>query len=74
MHKVGYSGQRYEITVFDRDKDQRIVVGWAQRPSTERALKALELRPGWIDAQCEDIGDERLRRDQGQGEGGHVRY
>src|SRR5689334_25301932 len=37
-HPVGDKGQRYEVTVFDTGKNERIVVGWTNDAATARSM------------------------------------
>lgn len=54
-HPVGDRGQQYEITVFDAEKGERIVIGWSNdEEHCQRACKSLVTRPGWSDAKYRD--------------------
>jgi hypothetical protein len=52
---VGDRGQRYEVTVYDETKDERIVIGWSDDPQAASIMSnAAELRPSWRWAQVRD--------------------
>jgi hypothetical protein len=54
-HAVGDRGQRYEITVFDSQKGERIVFGWAEtEESAYRMGFAAIARPSWKDFEVRD--------------------
>ena len=47
-HVVGDRGQRYEVSVFDENMNQRVIVGWSDdaQQASEMASSA-ERRPSW---------------------------
>lgn len=52
---VGDRGQRYEVTVFDDNKNERIVIGWSDDPKIASDMgTAAESRPSWKFAQVRD--------------------
>lgn len=52
---VGDRGQRYEVTVYDETKEERIVIGWSDDGKTASDMSnAAELRPSWRWAQVRD--------------------
>lgn len=52
---IGDRGQRYEVSVFDEGQNKRIVLGWADNPTTAAKMAtAAELRPSWTFAQVRD--------------------
>lgn len=54
-HAVGDRGQRYEITVFDDNLGQRVVVGWTDDASeAARMGTSAEVRPSWNFSQVWD--------------------
>lgn len=53
-HEVGDRGKRYEITVFDIDKGRRTVIAWQESEPTDKLLRSLETRPGWVLAESRD--------------------
>lgn len=54
-HAVGDRGQRYEVTVFDEVKNERIVIGWSNDAIGASAMgTAAETRPTWTFAQVRD--------------------
>jgi hypothetical protein len=58
-HAVGDRGQRYEITVYDEELQQRRVLGWAESEEAAYGMaQAAEKRPSWSKAEV----NERVRR------------
>jgi len=56
---VGDKGQRFEISVFDTAKDERIAVAWCDSSSYATNLaNGFDLRPGWRHAQVLDRQSE----------------
>lgn len=54
-HAVGDKGQRYEVSVFDEGKKERIVIGWSNDAAVARSMAdSAELRPSWTFAQVRD--------------------
>lgn len=52
---VGDRGQRYEVTVYDETKDERIVVGWTDDAQVARDMgTGAETRPSWRWSQVRD--------------------
>jgi hypothetical protein len=52
---VGDRGQRYEVTVFDSNKNARVVFGWSNDEKGARAMgEAAVLSPVWSAAQVRD--------------------
>ena len=52
---VGDRGQRYEVTVYDENKNERIVIGWSDDPAVASEMgTSAELRPSWKFAQVRD--------------------
>ena len=60
-HLVGYKGQPFMIVVteyYDGERRSR-VIGWCEKPMLSIDLRALETRPGWTNARCEPVVDEK---------------
>jgi hypothetical protein len=54
-HQVGDRGQRYEVSVMDAEKNERIIVGWVNdKSAAERWAVAACLRPSWYHGQVRD--------------------
>jgi hypothetical protein len=54
-HAVGDKAQRYEVTAFDTNKNERIVIGWTNDPETARNMAdGAILRPSWAFPQVRD--------------------
>lgn len=62
-HAVGDRGQRFEVSVYDEDKGERIVCGWTDNADDASKMAAsFALRPGWSLEQVRDrkpIGAEQ---------------
>ena len=60
-HTVGDQGQRYEVSVYDEDKGERVVCGWSDDPEIARQMAtSFAKRPGW---SLEQILDRWAGRD-----------
>lgn len=59
-HAVGDRGQRYEITVYDEELQQRRVLGWADSEEAAYGMaRAAEKRPSWSKGEVNDRGEKR---------------
>lgn len=54
-HAVGDKGQRFEVSVYDEAKGERVVLGWSDdaKVASEMAASA-EIRPSWKFANVRD--------------------
>jgi len=54
-HAVGDRGQRYEITIYDEELQQRVVLGWSEDElGAHRMGQAAITRPSWRDYKVRD--------------------
>jgi len=55
--KTGDKGQRFEISVYDDNLHERMIVGWCDTREGANALaEGFELRPSWSDGRVLDRG------------------
>lgn len=55
-HIVGYQGQRYEVSIFDDNEKNRIVIGWTDDSEQARKMAdSAELKPSWSFAWVTDL-------------------
>lgn len=59
-HRVGYHGQRFLVTVKDKETGERRKIVYGEERPPVALLRSLETSPSWEDAQVHELANYRL--------------